>query len=52
VKIYGQLEHKGHEKEKNHVPLPDRVKETIGELLRELHRVEDIPAIVRQCIHL
>jgi hypothetical protein len=32
-----------------YVPIPDAVKDMVEELLRESHRVEDIPGIIRQC---
>jgi hypothetical protein len=48
VLLTAQLRHHGHDCEAGRVPVPESVREEIEELLRELHREEDIPAILRQ----
>jgi hypothetical protein len=50
VTMKGQLTHFGHELEAKFVPIPDKIKEKVQELLRELHRIEEIPGIIRQGI--
>jgi hypothetical protein len=50
VTIRAQLAHYGHTCDVVYTPLSNAVRDDIAELLRELHRVEDIPDILRQSL--
>jgi hypothetical protein len=50
--VKAQLSHYGHKRDVLYTPLGEAVREDIAKLLRELHRVEDIPDILRQSLRI
>ena len=48
IEVNGQLTHHGHELDPAHLRVPQKVRDEVVDLLRDWHRPEDIPGIIRQ----
>jgi hypothetical protein len=48
VHVNAQLSHYGHDCDLMYTPLPVEIRENIKRLLRDMHRIEDIPIILRK----